>query len=338
MRAVLLRRVGSAPEVGDEEGPGEPGPGEVRVRVEAAGVCYRDVLEAEGHMPRVRVPIVMGHEFTGSVEETGPGVDGLARGDRVAGLAYISCGQCYECVSGNENLCRSKAFLGEEARGVFAESVIVPRRILEKVPAGTPPEGAAIAACVVGTVLRAIRSSGIDGPGVALITGAGGGLGIHAVQVAKALGLGVIAETHSEWKRERILEAGADEVVVGGEFASEVRRLTGGVGVDLVVENVGHATFEQSFRAVKWGGKIAVLGNIGVGSVSIPLGSLILRGVTIYGSINASRRDLHHALRLLSSGRVRPVVASSRPLEDAALVFEEMKRSAGLGRHILRPT
>ncbi|MGC8948864.1 MAG: zinc-binding dehydrogenase, partial [Thermoprotei archaeon] len=170
-----------------------------------------------------------------------------------------------------------------------------------------------------------------------LVTGAGGGVGIHAVQMAKALGAKVIAVTTSEWKIDKIRSAGADDIIISkGTFSDDVKKLTDGEGVDLVLESVGQPTFEQSFRSVRWGGRIIVVGNVNVQPVNLNLGPLILRGVTISGSVSSTKIDLLQALRLTAEGKIKPIIHDVVPLEQVQQVHDMMRKKETVGRVLLR--
>jgi acryloyl-coenzyme A reductase len=268
----------------------------------------------------------------------GEGVVDFKPGDRVASLTYIPCGKCKYCKSGNENLCKQRLTFGEEINGSFAQMVKVHERSLVKVPDNVTPEGAAIASCVTGMVLRAFRHvAKVKQDESVLITGAGGGVGIHAVQVAKALGCKVIAATSSEEKFKYIMEAGADEVLLSDDkMVEKVKRLTGDDGVDVVLEAVGQPTFEKSLRCLAWGGRMVVVGNVTASSVEVPLGLIILKANSIAGTIAATKKDLEDALKLTADGKVRPVV-TVYPLEKIYDAMEKMRRKESVGRLLLKP-
>ncbi len=288
-----------------------PGEGEVLVRVAGCGVCYRDTLVRRGHM-KARLPVIPGHELAGQVVEVGEGVEGLNKGDSVASLIYTFPRNCKR---GEENLCRGNQWLGEDRDGCYAEYVSLPYWSLVKIGAHgeAPLESYSFAACIVGTAYRALkqRAKAVEGETV-LVTGAGGGLGLHSVQVARALGLRVIAVTRSE-EKARILESlGVDHVVVYGSegFSQEVKKLTDGDGADIVLENVGGPTLDQSLRSVRRGGRVILTGNVDPRPQQVLLGLVILKEAGVLGSLNSTLRDLEEAVRLLSSGAVKPVYKS----------------------------
>ncbi|MEM2909862.1 MAG: alcohol dehydrogenase catalytic domain-containing protein [Nitrososphaerota archaeon] len=338
MRAVFLKKFKEPPEIVDFEPDWSLSIGEVLLEVEMSGLCYRDLLTVEGYFPRTRLPIILGHEIAGKVIAIGEGVTGFKPGDRVASLTYIPCGKCRYCESGNENLCKQRLTFGEDINGSFANIVKTHERSLIKVPDSVTPEGAAIAACVTGMLLRALKHVARVKQGESvLITGAGGGVGIHAVQLAKVLGCRVLAATSSREKVKRISDAGADEVLLSDDMmVDEVKQLTGGDGVDVVLEAVGQPTFGKSLRCLAWGGRMVVVGNVTVSSVEVPLGLIILKANSIAGTIAATKNDLEEALRLTAEGKLKPII-TVYPLEKIHDAMERMRQKESVGRILLKP-
>lgn len=306
------------------------------VKVEAAGVCYRDLLNLRGMMPRAKRPVVMGHEFSGVVVELGEDVEGLHIGERVAGLPHTTCGGCRYCLEGRENLCRNRLQLGEERDGAWAEYIVVNARDLVKAPNTVNPPDASITGCVLGMIIHALRNQARVRAGeTVLVTGAGGGVGIHAVMISKLLGCRVIANTSSASKAERVKQAGADHVVIGVEqLSAKVREITGGEGVDVVLECVGAPTFEQSLRSTAWGGRVVVIGNVSVGEVNVPLGYMILRENVLVGAVGSTRRNMDEALELLGSGLLKPAI-TPLPVEKASEALGIVERRENVGKVVL---
>jgi len=328
MKAFVLWAFGELPSLEDVEKP-RATRGRVVVRVVAAGICYRDYLAYKGFQ-RVRLPIVPGHEFAGVVEEVGEGVEGVKVGDAVAGMMYEFCGECEYCRSGREYLCRNRKVLGEDIPGVFAEYVSADYKALVKIPPGVSFEAASYAACVLSTLVRAARVAEV-GPGkVVVVTGAGGGVGIHAVQVAKAYGAKVVAVT-SPAKAEAVSKF-ADHVVTTATFSEEVKKLG---GADAAIENVGGPTLEQTVRSLNWGGKVALVGNVDPKPASLPLGLLILKQVEILPVLQGGRRDLEAALQMLVSGAVKPVYTVHH-FSELPKLLEETPKASHIGRRVVK--
>src|SRR3954463_449274 len=193
----------------------EPGPDDVLVRIHAAGVCYHDVLSRGGKIPGGQPGRVLGHEIAGEIVACGANVPAARNGERVVIYQRLFCGVCRYCLSGRQDLCRNSRVLGESGGGGYAEFTCAPARNAIRMPDGLDMKAAALVVCPVGTSVRAALGVGQAEPGnVVLITGAGGGLGLHQIQVVKSVQARAIAVTSSEDKAGIIKAAGADEVIV----------------------------------------------------------------------------------------------------------------------------
>jgi acryloyl-coenzyme A reductase len=328
MKAYILRNFKEPPILSEAEKP-RAAPGRVVVRVAAAGVCYRDYLAWQGFQ-RVRLPATPGHEFAGVVEEVGEGVSGLRPGDAVAGMMFEYCGECEYCRSGREYLCRNRKIYGEDLPGAFAEYISADPKSLVKIPPGVPLEAASFAACVLSTVVRGVRKIGVR-PGMrVLVTGAGGGVGIHAVQIAKAYGAEVIAVT-TPAKAEAVSKY-ADHVVTSKSFSEEVKKLG---GADGAVEAVGGPALEQTIRSLNWGSRIALIGNVDPQPTPVALGLLILKEVEILPVIQGNRKDLEEALQLLAKGAVKPIY-TVHSFSELPKLLEETPKASHLGRRVIK--
>ncbi len=342
MQAVVLRAFGS-PENLLPESVANPsaGPGEVLLRVRACGVCFHDVINRRGNLPRTRVPAILGHEVAGEVIALGDGVSGWSLGDGAATLQRLSCGVCGACRSGRPSLCKVDArFFGEEIAGGYAELMAAPVAGLGRVPRGTPWETAATACCTTGTAVHCVRTRGrVQAGESVLITGASGGVGVQAVQLARHDGARVIAVTSSEKKAAALFAAGAHDVIVSPDldFAAEVRRRTAGEGANVALEIVGSGTFLQSLRALAPGGRLVVVGNLETASVSLNPGLMIVKELTILGAYATTKRELEEAFELIRSGAVKPWVAEVLPLRDAAQAHRRLEERGVTGRLVLRP-
>lgn len=305
---------------------------EVLIRQKLTGICYRDILTQDGFFPRVQTPIIPGHEISGTIEKVGEDVTEFAPGDRVSSLIYTPCGKCEFCTSGRENLCASKKTFGEAVNGGYAPYVLATDRSLVKVPENVGDAEASIAACVTGMVYNALARVGKlqEGERV-LISGAGGGVGTHAIQIAKALGAYVIAKTSSSWKTETLYSLGADLVITSDHFDREIKEKIGD-GVHLALESVGLPTFERSLRSLRTAGRMVVVGNIDPSPVPLPLGLVILKGNSITGSISSTREDMKAALEMTSQGKIKAIVHRKVHLEDVNSAFAEMRGKMSMGR------
>jgi D-arabinose 1-dehydrogenase-like Zn-dependent alcohol dehydrogenase len=346
MRAVVVERTGP-PEVlrVADIAAREPGPREVRIAVAACGVCFHDVVVRNGTYRRgVGMPVILGHEVAGKIEKLGSEVKGLQPGDPVATTTYSHlCGCCRHCRGGHETSCPERIFLGDAGlNGGYAELVCVDADAVQKVPAGVPLEEASIVACTVGTELNAVREVGQVRLGDrVLVTGAGGGLGLHGVQLCRLSGAFTIAVTTSKAKAAGIRDAGADEVIVVDrekDFSAEVRRLTDGRGVDVAIDNVGSPVFESVRRSMADDGRIVLVGQVTGEFISINPAQLFLRNVSILSAKGVSRAQLADALDLVARRRIKPVVEDVCRLENAVDAHRRVEAGLSSGRLVLSPT
>jgi acryloyl-coenzyme A reductase len=342
MQAIVLRAFGAPGNLRPETVPDPtPGPGEVLLRVEACGVCYHDVINRRGNLPRTSVPAILGHEAAGEVIAVGPGVEGWAVGDRAATLQRLSCGDCAHCHAERNSLCKNDTrFFGEEIPGGYAGYMTAPVAGLGRVPAGVPWTVAAVTCCTTGTAVHCLRTRGRLMPGeTVLITGASGGVGMQAVQLARHDGGRVIAVTSSPGKADVLFEAGAHEVIVSPDldFSKQVRRVTGGQGVDLALEIVGSLTFAQTLKTLAPGGRLVTVGNLETGIVDLNPGLIIVKELEILGAYATTQAELNESLRLIETGALRSWVSDVLPLTDAARAHDRLEKREVAGRLVLEP-
>lgn len=339
MQAITFRAFGPPEvlQVAEVDRP-TPGPDDVLLRVGAAGICYHDVLSRGGKIPG-EPGRILGHEIAGEIVAAGANIPPTRIGERVVIYQRLFCGVCRSCLRGRQDLCRNGRVLGEEGAGGYAEFACVPARNAIPIPAGVDITAAALAVCPVGTSVRATLGVAQTEPGqVVLITGAGGGLGLHQIQVAKSVQAHVIAVTTSADKADVVRAAGADEVVISPDlkFSREVWRLTGKQGADVVLENVVTGTFGESLRSCAQQATVVVLGNIGARPVEIDPGLVIVRRIRIAGSGNATFKDVHMALHLMATKAVKPFIGRVLPFPHAAQGHALMERRAVTGRVVLQ--
>jgi D-arabinose 1-dehydrogenase-like Zn-dependent alcohol dehydrogenase len=319
-------------------------PNDVLIRVEACGVCLHDVVTRNGVLKRgILMPLIPGHEISGIVEKVGPMVREFKPGDRVATAQRRHiCGHCGYCRSGRETSCDEREFLGDLGlNGGYAEYVAVEEDNICLVPEGVPLDQAAIVACAIGTELNAVRDVAHVQPGdKVLVTGAGGGLGIHGIQVARLAGGYVIAVTSSENKAKIIAEHGAHEVLLvkrGEDFSAAVKEATGGKGVDVVIDNVGSPTFEATRRSLAMGARWIFVGQVTGDFVKLNPAQLFMRDISIKSAKSTSRNQLRDALALVQLGQVKPVITAELPLSKAQQAHLEVESGRSVGRILLKP-
>ncbi|KAB1657805.1 alcohol dehydrogenase AdhP [Pseudoclavibacter chungangensis] len=334
IRAAIVREFGAPLEVDQYELP-EPGPHQALVRVLTSGVCHTDLHAAEGDWPvKPSPPFVPGHEGVGIVEAVGPDVTDVQVGDLI-GNAWLwsACGECEYCESGWETLCEAQQNGGYSVDGSFGDHMIVDTRYAARVPEGADPLEVAPVLCAGVTVYKALkRTEARPGQWVA-ITGIGG-LGHIAVQYAVAMGLRVVAVDVSDEKLELAKKHGAEVTVNAREVdpIAAVHEATGGTHA-VVVTAVHPAAFGQAIGFTRRGGTIVFVG-LPPGDFPAPIFDIVLKGLTIRGSIVGTRRDLAEALDFYARGLIHPTV-TARPLEDINAVFDEMRAGKIDGRVVV---
>ncbi|MGE5591201.1 MAG: alcohol dehydrogenase catalytic domain-containing protein [Bacillota bacterium] len=340
MRAMVLEGFGRRLTEAQVPKP-DPGPGEVLLRVRACGVCQTDLkIQKGGHAssPRVVFPHIPGHEVSGVVEELGPGTTGLSPGDPVVVNIYDICGECEYCRSGRESLCvHLGAWIGFDSPGGMAEYVRVPARNVVLLPRHVAPERAAILGDAIATSVRAVKTRGEVRPGqTVLITGAGG-VGLHAVQVARGLGARVIAADISASRLQLARHYGAETVEPGTLVPDAVRALTGGAGADVALDFTGLAApLAAAAASLRPGGRLVMVGYQLDTSLTVPTQTLVISELEVRGSRYCNRREFEEAVDLVGRGAIEPVVAAVMPLEQANEALDLLRSGQADGRVVLK--
>jgi D-arabinose 1-dehydrogenase-like Zn-dependent alcohol dehydrogenase len=311
---------------------------EVLVEVEACGVCHRDLIDRAGRWPFLRVPITPGHEAAGRVLSVGPEGGEFRTGDRVGTMHRDACGECAACRKGQTSICEGAAWVfGIMADGGYARHVIAPASALYPLPAAMPASDAAVMHCTFGTAYRDLATLGklVSGERV-LVTGANGGVGMAAVQIAARLGAEVVAVVRSAEHAALLSRLGAHHVIVDPGTTFHENRAAG--GIDLVLEAVGHSTFASSLRTLRLGGRMVVVGNIVPERVALNLGALITRGLSLIGGSGATRADMTELLALHAAKPFTVAIDRVLPLSQADAA-QRFVRAGGLkGRIVLVPS
>jgi len=323
----------------------EPAPGEVLIKVEACGICGSDVHGYDGSSGRRIPPLVMGHEAAGTIESVGAGVKNVAKGDRVTFDSTIYCGECEFCRKGEMNLCGHREVLGVSTpefrrAGAFADYVVVPARVLYPLPAAVSFAEAAMVEPLA-VAVHAVALSQIAKGSSALVVGSGM-IGLLVLQALKEAGCSQIIVSDiddTRLKLARDLGATCTVNAKTSDAVAEVKKLTGGAGVDVALEAVGSTpTIKAAIESVKRGGTVTLIGNISP-TAEIPLQVVVSRQIRLQGSA-ASSGEYPQAIDLLARGAVTvgPLITAIAPLEEGARWFERLhNREANLMKVVLTP-
>ncbi|MCX7013082.1 MAG: zinc-binding dehydrogenase [Candidatus Sumerlaeota bacterium] len=317
------------------------GPSEVLVRVEACALNHLDIwVRQGGRGPSLSMPHILGNDVCGVVEDVGSEVAGLERGQRVILSAGVSCKKCPACLRGDDSQCREFVIRGFQIPGGYAE--LTKAHAADVYPVSDllgPEEWAAVPLTFV-TAWRMLVGRGQVKPSdTVLVHAAGSGVGVAAIQIAKLFGATVMATAGSDAKCRKAIEIGADAAVNYNKrsFVEDVKQMTGGRGADLVIDNVGQAVWEDSLQAMAVGGRMVFCGVTTGVSVSLDMGFIYRRQLTIMGSFMGGRHELLAALREMERGRLRPIVDKTFPLRQAAAAHQRMLDRKNFGKIVLIP-
>ena len=335
MQAAVVRAFGR-PLVIEERPIPTPGPGQVLIRVVASGVCHTDLHAASGDWPvKPKLPFVPGHEGAGYVVALGRGVEGIAEGDRV-GVPWLhsACGRCEFCLTGWETLCERQQNTGYSVDGSFADYVLADAAFVGRLPDGLDFWTAAPVLCAGVTTYKGLKETDVR-PGQWVVVSGVGGLGHMAIQYAEAMGMRVAAVDVAEEKLALARSLGA-EVAVNARAESAVRaiqQVTGGGAHGVLVTAVSPVAFTQSVGMLRRGGTCALVG-LPPGDFPTPIFDVVLKRLTIRGSIVGTRADLREALEIAALRHIR-VEAERRPLSGINEVFARMQAGTIRGRVVL---
>lgn len=341
MKAVVIPRYGG-PEVLEfvEDQPEPvPGPDEVVLHVHAASVNHLDLAVRKG-IPTLKLtlPHIPGADVAGEVARLGSDVTGFEPGDRVVANPGLSCGRCEFCVAGEPVLCADYRMLGEHVPGTYAEYVVVPARNLLPIPVDMDWVPAAAAPLVFMTAWRLLVTRARIRPGEdVLVLGAGSGVSTAAIQIAKLAGCTVYTTSSSDAKLKRAKELGADVVINYTEmpWSKAIWELTGKRGVDVVLDHVGEATFKDSLRSLRKGGRLVVPGATTGPLPQIDLRYLFWRQLSVLGSTMANPREFEDVMKLVFMGRLKPVVDRVFPLREAREAHAYLEKAEQFGKVVL---
>ncbi len=321
------------------------GDGDVLIRLKAGALNHLDLWTLEG-LPGLSLefPHILGGDGAGVVEAVGAGVERLKPGDRVMFNPGISCYRCEWCLAGEHALCSTYRLLGEHLHGTLCQYIVLAEQNVVPIP--TPPaphpeisfaEAAAYSLVTLTAWRMLANRARLRAGQTVFIWGIGGGVSSTALMIAKLLGAHVIVTSSSDAKLEAARKLGADVTLNHAtvDIVKEVRGITGRRGVDVVVENVGEATWERSLKLLGRGGRLVTCGATTGPTVTVDVRRLFWYRQEILGSTMGSHAEYQEVVRLLGQGKLRPLVDSVFPFEQAGKAFERLSGGEQMGKVVV---
>jgi len=340
MKAIRIHEFGG-PEVLRYEDTPDPQPrkDQVLVRIKACALNHLDLWVRKG-LPGVKLPHILGSDIAGEIVEVGEYVTGFKTGQRVLLAPMHFCNHCAKCAAGLQNQCPEFTVFGNGVDGGNCELIAVPPVNVIPIPDSLDFNQAASVPLVFLTAWHMlVGRAGIKQGQTVLVLGGGSGVGSSAIQIAKLFHARVITTAGDEAKLEKARALGADYGInhYQQKISQEVRRITNKEGVDIVVEHVGSATWDESMKSLKPAGTIVTCGATAGPTVSFDLRFLFSRQLSFLGSYMGTLGELHEVLGHVFAGRVKPVVDRTFPLKDARAAHEHMEASQMFGKIVLNP-
>jgi len=338
MKAVRIHQFGG-PEVLTYEDIPDPRPrqDQILVRVRACALNHLDLWVRKG-LPGVKLPHILGSDISGEIAEIGEYVSGFAVGQPVLIAPMHFCGHCAKCLAGVQNQCREFTVLGNAVDGGNCELIAVPAANVIPIPGGFDLQQAAGAPLVFVTAWHMLVGRAGVRPGqTVLVLGASSGVGTAAIQIAKMFHCRVITTAGDDAKLEKARALGADYGIhhYKQKISEEVRRITNKEGVDIVIEHVGAATWDESVKSLKGGGTLVTCGATTGPAVGIDLRHLFARQLTLLGSYMGTMGELHEVLGHVFAGRLKPIVDRVFPLQEIRAAHEYLASSQMFGKVVL---
>lgn len=342
MKALVLHEWGGPLKLEEVPIP-KVGPREALVKVKACGIGLTLNWLRQGKMGG-SVPRIIGHEVAGEVVEIGEQVAKVKVGERVCVYFYLTCGTCEFCRKNRETLCRNfRGYVGSAIDGGYAEYVKLPEENLLPIPDELSFEAAAIIPDAIGTPLHALRERAqVRPPDTVIVVGAGGGVGIHTVQIAKLCGGWVIAVDTSDEKLAKTRELGADAVINDSreDFVEEAKRLTGGKGVDVVIDFVCTTdTLNKGIRSLDRGGRLVCMAvghtDLGEATLAVSPGYIVYNELVLTGSRCITKQELVESIEVVRRGQIKPVITRTFSLEEVEDAHKLLAEGKIFGRAML---
>lgn len=332
MRAWILNKTDgpSSFELVDIPVP-DPGPGEVRVKIVSSGLNHLDLWVSMGLPAPKHFPHIVGADGAGVIDAVGVGVTDVAVGDEVIIDPSVSCGHCAECDTGNTVYCKSFHILGEHTNGTLADQVVLPARNVSAKPSSLTWDQAGTFALTTGTAYRMLRRARVSAGATVLVVGVGGGVSSIGLQLGLQMGAEVWVTSRGQAKIDRAVSMGAS----GGfdsssEFSRAIKAETG--GVDVVLENVGGATWNQSVRSLRSGGRLVTCGSTAGAKVEITIPYLFFKQLEIIGSTMYTPSEFEAVLALVANGSISPAVDSTFAFEDLPDALAHLEKGEQFGK------
>ncbi len=343
MKAALINSHGDLNQlhVGEVEIP-KIGANDVLIQTKYGALNHLDIFVVKGWSGlSLSMPHVLGSDGCGVVQDVGSAVTTIKKGDLVTINPGISCGKCSACLSGKQNFCAQFSILGEHKWGTFAQYFRAPEINLLKIPSEFPLDKAAAAPLTFLTAWRMLVSQAlVKRDELVLVLGAGGGVSVAAVQIAKYLGAKVVATTSSQEKIEKIKKLGADFVVnykenpdYGKYIFSEITKKT---GIDVVIDSVGSATFQNSIRLLKPGGRLVTCGVTSGPTSEIDIRQIFWKQLEIKGSTMSNQTEFREVMRLVFENKLIPVIDKVFPLEEVKEAESYLNSAAQFGKVLIK--
>jgi NADPH:quinone reductase-like Zn-dependent oxidoreductase len=340
MKAVRIHQFGGPEVLMDEDVPDpQPRKDQVLVRVRACSVNHLDIWVRKG-LPGVKLPHILGSDIAGEIVEVGEYVSGFKVGQRVVLSPMHYCGHCEKCVAGLQNQCREFTVLGNAMDGGDCELFATTAENVIPIPDSLDFNRAASVPLVFVTAWHMlVGRAGICPGQTVLVLGAGSGVGIAAIQIAKLFHCRVITTAGDEAKMAKGRELGADFAInhYQQKISDEVRKITNKEGVDIVVEHVGTATWDESLKSLKSGGTLVTCGATTGPNVGIDLRHLFARQLSLLGSYMGTMGELHEVLKHVFAGRLKPVLDRAFPLSEIRAAHEYLEKSQMFGKIVVNP-
>jgi len=335
MRAVEIREAFGLGNLALVERPDPvPGPGQVLVRLRAASLNYRDLLTAEGkYNPKQKLPLIPCSDGAGEVIGTGEGVTRFRPGDRVCTVF------AQKWIAGRPTRERLRSTLGGPLDGTLAELAVFDQEGLVRTPDPLTDEEASTLPCAAVTAWSALVTEGGITAGDTVLVQGTGGVSLFALQLAKLLGARVIATSSRDEKLARVREMGADETINYREvpnWGARAKEITGGEGVDHVVEVGGAGTLQQSLQALRFGGTVSLIGNLAGTKAELLLTHVFMQKIRVQGILVGDRESFEAMNRAIALNGLKPVIDRVFPLAEAPAAFEHMAAGEHFGKIVVR--